>query len=699
MRKLTTLTILAITTLIFASCGGGGGAPAASSGTSTITALSAVPDIKDIISSSVSDASISSLKAVSGTPPLLSAITNDNADAYFWGGLLAELEGESSPTEVQREAFWNGEGACRNAQVVGFSFSEIMMNGTSLCYMKNLPLVDGGFEVVSGSVPVPSEIFDVGAGNKLVKINVPAEMSGGPEGFEAEAQDIFIKVYGSGSSEASAGFAADLVFCADGGGTPTGYEKIRQNTSANTITHTTVNTSFGQFASVFTSKTKDVAGVPSIDRTKAQEVTMSMDGTFGTREAYVGVVGNYIVTKEDALDEMGGEAMNPREMYIISGYSGTSPETLKFRDAGYYGQNTGDGFTDVFSGSIEYQNSRYVEVGSAGQYWAAAGEETGFDTGLVDAAGDPILLTFVNEYDLAGDTFYSGAPAIDATLIAAISNYSCSETPDVELNMLATEGTAAVQEECEVVFTDVDFCDSEAIWAIRETMWSGEYGGGEIPDVTGTYGGDPSCINDTKLIPTEAENTYDMNGSTLVMTGESSCTLSLGELDIPCSYDPTSRVFTLDLTSILECIDELEWERASYCGDRTCDLDEGENTNECTDDCDLIIEDLDFIAAYNPWGATEGDTCLEGLGGADDIEFSHTPGGSLPPESVDQYAKDFGGTVIYINREDDNECAIAVGPIGSNSGCQRVVACDETSISGENCGVAHDCTFSIAPVD
>ena len=431
--------------LSLAACGGS----SSSSSTGEVSSLEQVPDVTDMVGGASASASLSALQAaVSGTPPLLTSITESNADTYFWNGLIAAINGGTT-YDLTNPAVWdtvsnnlfNGEGSCRMAQAVGFSFQGISQAGTSLCYMKGIPTAMGEEGLVSGPEGTTIDnLFQQGSANKIIQV----EVTGG--GDAETPENVFIRVYGTGTDEGSAGYAIDLWFCATGGSTPNGYEQIRVNNSAGTMTQDMVHTDWGNFTAQFSGYTAtDSSGNVSFDKTKTQSVTLGESGAeWGDHKEYVSVTGDQIETKSWQSGSWG-----ERKVYITSQYSGTSTDTLRFLTAGFNGieQLTNDTFT--FNGGSEFQDTVYAATAAGNSY---------FDTAA--------------SHDVSGDSFFSGTIGANTTLLSALSSFSCSDTPDIVVSMDFTNtAVQAVEAACENDFQDMNFCDGTTIQQARETVW------------------------------------------------------------------------------------------------------------------------------------------------------------------------------------------------------------------------------------
>lgn len=454
--------------LSVAACGGGTsttGGTTEDTTTASVSSLDQIPDISSMISRDTSSSGLSassskSLKKplVSGTPPNLVDLSVENVDAYFWNGLIDQINSDAidASDEDVREAFWKGEGGCRMAQNIGYSFQNIMQSGASLCYMKNAPEAEDGMTVTSGDVTA-AEVFAQSSATKIVHVAITGfSEQGEGEGGGPQDQDIYIRVYGSGTTEGSSGFASDLWFCSEGEESPTGYEQIRINTSTGAITQTAYDTGFGEFVSVSQATLKeDTDGSIIFDPDQTREVSLFYSGTFGDFsnqfKGLVSVSGDQLTTKNwNAGQDSFGSYES--QGYIVSEYEGNTMAELKFNQAAF-NMSFGNGEnSNTFDGSVEYQDSLYVAGGS-----------------------DNELLSLVTDFAFSSDSFFSGDLEADSTVTSSLAGFSCSATVDVEVAMdMTATGMQAVQTLCENSFSEMNFCDGESISQARNAIFSAE---------------------------------------------------------------------------------------------------------------------------------------------------------------------------------------------------------------------------------
>ncbi len=422
---------------------GCGGSSGGSTTAASADSLSDLPATSTLVTGGSASASISAKsvgKAAAGTPPLLKDISSSNIDTYFWNGLLATLYSTdvSAITEAQSTAYWQGEGACRMAQAVGYAFQNISTGAISLCYMQNAPLAANGVSITSGSATA-TNIFDQAASNRVVKVATTNFSMGGDSN---PPENIFIRVYGTGSSEGSSGFAADLWFCSASSSTPVGYEQIRVNNSTGAITTTSVHSDFGNFvASVSGFLTTNTSGQFVFDSTKTRAATIYFGPRAGnfTFLGSVSIDSSALLTARDYWTGTFGGMTNTNKHAVFSNYIGSTFDTLRFSDAAFALQDTFGSSPMTITDATEYSTTHYANVSSGTLLTTARAER--FDADL---------------YSGTSSTQYSTAQS----KLSAVSGFSCSETPDVIVAMdFSQSGPQAVATQCEPHFANMNFCD------------------------------------------------------------------------------------------------------------------------------------------------------------------------------------------------------------------------------------------------
>lgn len=428
----------------------------------SVSSLTQLPDMTEIVNGGTTLASLSAVTlkdAVTGTPPLLAEITDESADTLFWNGLLATIVANNTASDGDIDNFWQGEGRCRMAQNVGYSFQGIEQAGTSLCYMRGMPAVSSGVGLSTGSVAdlpggVITGIFSQGATDRVVTVETTGEAPGDEEESNRN-QNIFIKVYGTGSTQGADGYAFDIWFCDDGATTPAGYESYRVNTSTGVMTQASyqVNDEWGTYSSNFTGTlAEDTDGSLIFDTTADQTVDLfSESEQWGSHIANVTVNGSTLVAKESSsmIDPNTGDPAGSNKSYITSTFVGTSGETLRFASAGFKGLWTNpDDSENEYNGGTEFSTSTYTDLSSGTEYDTAA---------AVDLS--------------AG--FWTSSVAANSDAVTTLAGFSCSATPDFVVSMdFGDAAVQAVAADCEPAFREMQFCDSSSVQSARNIIFT-----------------------------------------------------------------------------------------------------------------------------------------------------------------------------------------------------------------------------------
>lgn len=473
---LLALSFMAVTG--FSGCSGGSGGAAATGETSStsVGSIADLPDVSTLVatSSSSSLSALSSKDAVTGTPPLLKDISSSNADTYFWDGLIATINAASSVTQAQADAFWIGEGHCRMAQTVGYSFQNVLQGGTSLCYMKKMPASPNGVAAnttaTGAAISDPSTLFDQGATTKVVKVSVTNEPVDSPGG--GGDNTIFLKVFGNSTSEGSAGYAADLWFCDDAGAVGS-YEKIRVNASTGVFSSTNVghhggsgSTFVGLLSASLTGNS--VSGF-TFDTTKSRSAEVYFADSSSTFLSSVAISDGSMVARNYFNGSFGG--ITATNKYSISASNtGNTMDTLRLNEAGFAFTNDFTGGSQSVVGANEYQTNKYVAVGSGSFY------------------------TFATSEDFSA-TIYDGSTAVYTNLANAEADFSCSTSPDISASIdFSFSGPQAVAAACENVFGDnMQFCDGSGVNSARNKVTSAQSGFGSCSTTRCREGDDFSC--------------------------------------------------------------------------------------------------------------------------------------------------------------------------------------------------------------
>lgn len=440
-------------------CGSGGSVDKTTSSSVAVSSLTAFPDLSTMVTGSGSSSSLSSLpnyslsgslkqNAVNGTPPTLTTITS-NIDQYFWNGLLAQIIGSqvNPGSDDVQQGFFQGMGNCFMAQNLMYAMKNIAQANTTTCYMKTLSsaaaVAAGATTLVSGAA-TSADIFKQSANDRLIKVQInDFPQPGGEQGQTAD-MDIFFVVKGTSTSPGSDGYAFDMYMCE--GGAPGQYQQYRANTS-NGALNVLMYESFGnQFVSQFSGSMKDDgSGNIIFDTSKQRSATNTYvdSSTNATFKDSVVVSGSGLANLH--MDNM----MNTtNKSKILTRFGGNSLVDVILYESGVAMSFSGNDF--VFG--TEWQVDHYLGGGESG------------------------LVADVTGYDFSDSLFTEGF-SIPSTISSGLNNYNCSATPDAVVSIDVTNPLFATAESnCEVNFSDVDFCFDGDV-ATAQTIISAALGG------------------------------------------------------------------------------------------------------------------------------------------------------------------------------------------------------------------------------
>jgi hypothetical protein len=355
---------------------------------------------------------------VVGTPPALVEIPGQPITELFWQpGVIDAIVG-GAPTQQQCGQFFSGGqdgdsgglGACHMAESVGYSFANILQGDNSLCYMKRCPtaenLAAGGVSVVSGELPGGdiTRLFSVPAGStpRLVEVDVTGDPGGG--GRDG-GQTIFLRVHGDADNRAAGNlYNVEIWFCKHGLSAPAdGFDRL---TIANSGRFQGMSAESGDDQGTYVSTVDGYltfsGGNVSYDTTRSRRAQVESVNQWGSFKGDVEIrTNNTIATKSYDAGDWGA-----RKGYVVSSFSGTGPDSLRFLAGAFKeAQTFNGGFSGGMSGATEFRTS----------YYAAA------------PASD--LLGQLDAVDLDTDDFFANPPfpSVDA------SEYACDATADVHV--------------------------------------------------------------------------------------------------------------------------------------------------------------------------------------------------------------------------------------------------------------------------
>ena len=451
--------VMGVLALTAYGCNGSGSSSDGGSVAASVDDLSDVPTVGDMLSVSttsatVADLAVSKSKTVSGINNVkqVKNITSSNADTYFWNGLVSQINSTGyTANATDAQDFIRGLGSCRMVHGAEYAFHAILDAGVSSCYMRSVPGVSSGVSAVVTStgeaVTDASSLMVRAASTKVIKV-VQTNSEG-----EGESQTIFMRVYGSSTSEGSASYATDLWFCNPDTGDLIGYENLRVNQSTGVMTDKMYfkSSNTEEMYSDFSGKLTTSGSSVSFDPEEAQTVdVIEMMGS-DSFKGHVSVNGDQMLVKSWQDHSYDGEALTDKAR-MSAQYSGTNADDLKFYQGGvaiYHSQGAETPVSE--SMGTEWQDDHYEYTGT-GDYYDA-----------------------VNGFDFDSDSFWDGTIAIPSEVTSVVSDYDCSATSDYTITMdMSDSAVQAIADSCENPFndSDMDFCDSVSVQTAMAAVMS-----------------------------------------------------------------------------------------------------------------------------------------------------------------------------------------------------------------------------------
>ena len=405
-----------------------------------------------------------SLQQVIGTPPNLvdldwdaTALSQSDPDQIFWNGLVSTINGAGTATNDQAQKFWGqvdggpaGQGGCYMAQSVGESVSRILSSSGSQCYMKEMSKNNPTF-------------LTQGADTKIVRVNVTGQ------GDERPDMGVYIRVYGSNSTEGSAGYAVDLYFCNDGADKPDSYETIRSVTGSGVLTlksyQNRVENEGTQVGveTITAYLTQDANGNVIFDPTKSRSAISHHTGSWGKFKGQIEIDGaNQIIARRfnsySFTDHNAASVTGNDYNYSMAAFDATvGLSDLKFTEGAFVGWNTSSGGNDHnYNGQMEFQTDHYVNT-SSGSF---NDNITAYINGNATAA-------------FQADSFFSETSLSSTEVAAIIEANDCSATISAELDMdFSSSEVQAMQQVCEGErYDNYNLCRNDDVAAAENIVW------------------------------------------------------------------------------------------------------------------------------------------------------------------------------------------------------------------------------------
>lgn len=443
--------------------------------TTTISSLSAIPDIGTLlVSSSNSLALQGSADAVVGTPPAFNDISADNIEEYLISdidelvdNLVATAGSDWDQFDTYMDSFREGQNKCYVMQDAARQISELSSASTSSCYMKRVDAEEGtrlvtyvsGEEIEQGQFFAPS----------TDTVYRALQLSNHPE-ESMEDETIVFEI--QGSSVESGVYQVTLNFCSSEG-TLRNKEIIRVDNAEGELTVTNVSSGSEEWegqsysfahnlvltAGLLETTDGSIAFDPDTARTMEMQASSESSSHSDLFNGYIHVLDSKLTTKfiNKGSSTWDGSTFEYQESAAsIVRYTGDSMDDVAIYEGA--GKRSGT-FTDpdedepfTHSGSIIFE---YNENESP-KYATASSTDLSDELDLIDLTTDELLS--------------QDEPAEPTT---TLDDSVCSQTPSSVYSLdMAQEGMRSVAEACEAHFSEGDrICENirqkeDQVWAM-----------------------------------------------------------------------------------------------------------------------------------------------------------------------------------------------------------------------------------------
>lgn len=357
------------------------------------------------------------INQTSGTPPLLIDIPETSIKNLFWApGVIDDLN-SGSPSQNSCNQFFGGQGdgqsagngACRLAQNLGFSFQAALEGANSFCYLQKMGNAPAGV-TVNGASSVKKALvpFDDTA-TKLVRIQVTGFNNGGGGN---NSRNIFLGIAGKETNKNNNNLYEHSLFICNDNDVAEGLERavIKRNLEY-TISNLGSRPGQGTNSSLISSKvTLDGDSKLAFNSNTDKDVSLaSLGGGCTSRKVYMFLKNGKITQKsrEDC-------SSNLRKSYSIMRYTGANIKSLRFREGATKDEN--------FETITEFRSGRYVS--------APTNNEFNDDLQIVDIPSDPFYVAppTINTSEL--DSFDCTRTDFDASITVNMNNEQLKEHVD-----------------------------------------------------------------------------------------------------------------------------------------------------------------------------------------------------------------------------------------------------------------------------
>lgn len=422
-------------------------------GTVTVNSLNSLPDFSELLDNSgLSSSQTRGVRAVEGTPPKFSDISENDLGDYFFGDLLdTSFQNLSSDQRSNFfDEFFNGMSKCQMMDASSRALSGLERMTVSLCYMREMSEEKAAGEAEPALTLTPSselrtELFKKGSQDKLVKVSVSSPNN------EEEEGEVFIKVMADSSYQ----YEAYLFQCSEG--SPVFYNHIAVGNDSIAFTANGAEERMGGVIDVaLSAMLKNEGGRIKIDASRGRNMSVhnSINGTFSFGDETVTIDDVFKSKMAIAASEMelmmmmknnqeNGYFLN--KVYSTTDYIGTGFSDVRFSAGALSNSmanydNQGEIYWQPVNSSCEplypvtgteYRSSSspfYANETSSANYQLAS-NAPGYFSGETASGVMPSSLDSSVSFDYNADNL--GAPENNVAATAAQAGFSCNDTPDV----------------------------------------------------------------------------------------------------------------------------------------------------------------------------------------------------------------------------------------------------------------------------
>lgn len=464
-----------------ASCGKKSTSDEVAASSTSVSSLSVIPDVSTILQAK-STTLADSADAVTGTPPNFADIgtsdtttTKTNLEKYLSGdiaSLITELtaaKGNWTTAKTLVDKFREGQAKCQVISDAARSLQEMAERTTSSCMMGKIGKAGiDAMTYVSGTKVDDGSFFTPGDADVVRQLNI------GSMGLTGEADTIIFNIQGKATEVGV--FQIKLNFCS--AGKSQGYDKIRVDNNAGTITYTTLHsgsetrdsqTMTFKSNAVITASLKASGDSYVFDTDKAREMTVANYNKSSTSSHTM-----------EGLVKISGDTLSSKLFMSGTFTSGTTSMTHTSKSYGE-AQFTGTNFTNA---KIYQGAGRRVGTFNDATATNSMDQSVGFEfdntaTPQYKTITSSSYVTNVAALNFEKDAILSKAAPSEPD-VTSILDSACAQTPSSVYKMNQNEATKAAQTACSNNFHGGDrLCDGlrdqeNSVWRVlRDTSGSG----------------------------------------------------------------------------------------------------------------------------------------------------------------------------------------------------------------------------------